>query len=50
MMSCVYVYWLLLLLLLLQQNVNKDGEAVYVKYHFKTDQGILNLPADKVLS
>lgn len=24
-------------------NVNAQGEAVYVKYHFKTDQGIRNL-------
>jgi Catalase len=30
------------------QNVNAKGEPVYVKYHFKTDQGIRNLPADKV--
>jgi Catalase len=30
------------------QMVNKDGEAVYVKLHFKTDQGILNLSAEKV--
>lgn len=25
------------------KNVNENGEAVYVKYHFKTDQGIANL-------
>ena len=25
------------------KNVNAKGEAVYVKYHFKTDQGIANL-------
>jgi catalase len=25
------------------KNVNSDGNAVYVKYHFKTDQGIKNL-------
>jgi catalase len=29
------------------KNVNAAGEAVYVKYHLKTDQGIRNLPADK---
>jgi len=29
------------------KNVNAAGEAVYVKYHFKTDQGILNLDACK---
>ncbi|ETI55791.1 hypothetical protein F441_01539 [Phytophthora nicotianae CJ01A1] len=28
-------------------NVNDKGETVYVKYHFKTDQGIRNLPVDK---
>lgn len=28
------------------KNVNARGEAFYVKYHFKTDQGIRNLPAD----
>jgi len=27
--------------------VNKDGEAVYCKFHMKTDQGIKNLPANK---
>ena len=27
--------------------VNDYGEAVYVKWHFKTDQGIRNLPADE---
>jgi len=27
------------------KNVNAAGEAVYVKYHFKTDQGIANLSA-----
>ncbi|PAV66794.1 hypothetical protein WR25_10518 [Diploscapter pachys] len=27
--------------------VNKDGKAVYCKFHLKTDQGIRNLPADK---
>ena len=27
------------------KNVNANGEAVYVKYHFKTDQGICNLSA-----
>jgi len=26
--------------------VNNDGEAFYVKWHFKTDQGISNLPVD----
>jgi catalase len=26
--------------------VNKDGEAVWVKYHFKTDQGVKNLAPD----
>jgi catalase len=26
------------------KNVNASGEAMYVKYHFKTDQGIANLP------
>jgi catalase len=25
--------------------VNKDGKAVYAKFHFKTDQGIRNLSA-----
>ena len=29
------------------KNVNARGEAVYVKYHFKTDQGIANLTADE---
>ena len=29
------------------KNVNNDGEAVYVKYHFKTDQGIANLSPDE---
>ncbi|RHY65993.1 hypothetical protein DYB30_009142 [Aphanomyces astaci] len=28
------------------ENVNKDGVVSYVKYHFKTDQGIRNLPVD----
>ena len=28
------------------KNVNANGEAVYVKYHFKTDQGIANLSAN----
>lgn len=27
------------------KNVSSKGEAFYVKYHFKTDQGIANLPA-----
>jgi len=27
--------------------VNNDGEAVYCKFHFKTDQGIKNLMADQ---
>lgn len=27
--------------------VNAAGEAVWVKYHFKTEQGIANLPADE---
>ena len=27
--------------------VNQKGEAVYVKFHMKTDQGIKNLPVDK---
>jgi catalase len=29
------------------KNVNAAGEAFYVKYHFKTDQGIGNLSADQ---
>uniref|UniRef100_A0A7S2V427 Catalase n=1 Tax=Fibrocapsa japonica TaxID=94617 RepID=A0A7S2V427_9STRA len=29
------------------KNVNAAGEAFYVKYHFKTDQGIRNLPASE---
>lgn len=29
------------------KNVNAAGEAFYVKYHFKTDQGIANLSADQ---
>ncbi|KAG2770630.1 Catalase [Phytophthora cactorum] len=28
-------------------NVNAQGEVTYVKYHFKTDQGIRNLPVDE---
>ncbi|DAZ92917.1 TPA: hypothetical protein N0F65_011322 [Lagenidium giganteum] len=28
-------------------NVNAKGEITYVKYHFKTDQGIRNLPVDE---
>jgi len=28
------------------KNVNARGEASYVKYHFKTDQGVNNLDAD----
>lgn len=28
------------------KTVNDKGEAFYVKWHFKTDQGILNLPVD----
>jgi catalase len=28
-------------------NVNADGELTYVKYHFKTDQGIRNMPTDE---
>ncbi len=28
------------------KNVNEKGEAFYVKYHFKTDQGIANLSPD----
>ncbi|CAJ0558471.1 unnamed protein product, partial [Mesorhabditis spiculigera] len=27
--------------------VNKDNEAVYCKFHFKTNQGVKNLPVDK---
>ncbi|XP_017787727.1 PREDICTED: catalase isoform X2 [Habropoda laboriosa] len=27
--------------------VNADNEAVYCKFHYKTDQGIKNIPADK---
>ncbi|XP_015931113.1 catalase [Parasteatoda tepidariorum] len=27
--------------------VNDDGEAVYCKFHYKTDQGINNLPVEK---
>lgn len=26
--------------------VNKEGEAAWVKYHFKTEQGVKNLPTD----
>ena len=26
--------------------VNEDGEAVWVKYHFKTEQGIKNLTSE----
>ena len=29
------------------KTVNSSGEAFYVKWHFKTDQGIKNLPAAK---
>lgn len=29
------------------KNVNDKGEAYYVKYHFKTDQGIRNLPVEE---
>jgi len=29
------------------KNVNANGEAFYVKYHFKTDQGIDNLTTDQ---
>jgi len=29
------------------KNVNHNGEAVYVKYHFKTDQGIANLTSEE---
>lgn len=29
------------------KNVNAQGEAFYVKYHFKTDQGISNLSAER---
>jgi len=29
------------------KTVNDHGEAFYVKWHFKTDQGIKNLPADE---
>jgi len=29
------------------KNVNSKGEAVYVKYHFKTDQGIANLDPEQ---
>ena len=32
------------------KNVNSSGTAVYVKYHFKTDQGICNLSADEANS
>lgn len=28
-------------------TVNENGEAVYVKWHLKTDQGIKNLPASE---
>ncbi|OWZ24611.1 Catalase [Phytophthora megakarya] len=28
-------------------NVNAEGKTTYVKYHFKTDQGIRNLPVDE---
>nr|BBB37585.1 catalase [Chattonella marina var. antiqua] len=29
------------------KNVNGQGQAYYVKYHFKTDQGIKNLPVEE---
>jgi catalase len=29
------------------KTVNDHGEAFYVKWHFKTDQGIKNLPVDE---
>ena len=29
------------------KTVNADGQAFYVKWHFKTDQGIKNLPAEE---
>ncbi|OQR84492.1 catalase [Achlya hypogyna] len=29
------------------QNTNAKGEVSFVKYHFKTDQGIRNLPVDE---
>ncbi|KAG5188134.1 catalase-like domain-containing protein [Tribonema minus] len=29
------------------KNVNSKGEAFFVKYHFRTDQGVKNLPAAK---
>lgn len=29
------------------KNVNAEGQPCYVKYHFKTDQGIANLSADE---
>ena len=29
------------------KNVNRDGQPCYVKYHFKTDQGIANLSAEE---
>jgi catalase len=29
------------------KNVNANGDAFYVKYHFKTDQGICNMSADR---
>jgi catalase len=28
-------------------NVNADGELTYVKYHFKTDQGVRNMPTNE---
>ncbi|KAG2784919.1 Catalase [Phytophthora cactorum] len=28
-------------------NVNSEGKLTYVKYHFKTDQGIRNMPVDE---
>lgn len=28
------------------KNVNAQGQPCYVKYHFKSDQGVSNLPAD----
>jgi Catalase len=48
-MSLLHSLLIMLTCWCIAQNVNAKGEPVYVKYHFKTDQGIRNLPADKVI-
>jgi catalase len=40
-------FWIKFYVPIYHLTVNENGEAVYVKWHLKTDQGIKNLPASE---